>query len=177
MCKSIKNHYRQILEYAYPVDDTNPQRKVLGDKTQKKCIFCGKTSPDVSFKKEAHVIPAALGNKRLFNYCECDRCNEDVFSVYENELVNILQIDRIWVRGRPRNGSPKFRHAKSESYMTSTPDTNQVSIYALESEKEFEIEDIDNNTMKIKINKPLSYNLALVCKALAHMAWSVLPED
>lgn len=169
--------YKQIYEYAYPVYDINPEIKILGDKTNKICIFCRRTIPDVTFKKEAHVIPAALGNKRLFNYYECDRCNEDLFSVYENELVNLLQIDRIFVRGRPRKGAPKFKHKKSESYMTSTPGTNQVSIHALESEKEIEILELDNSTIKIKINKPLPYSLASVCKALAHMAWPVLPED
>lgn len=177
MCGSNFDQYKQIFQYAYPVDDTIPEIRVLGDKTNKVCIFCGRTTPEVSFRKEAHVIPAALGNKRLFNYCECDKCNEDIFSFYENELVNLLQIDRIWIRGRPRKGSPKFKHAKSESYMTSTPGTNQVSFHASESEKEFEIEELDNNAIKIKINKPLSYSLALASKALVHMAWSVLPKD
>jgi hypothetical protein len=176
MSAECLNHYKQIFEYAYPIDDINSEKKVLGDKNQRICIFCGKTSPVVSFKKDAHVLPAALGNKRLFNYCECDICNEYLFSVYENELVNLLQIDRIWIRGRPRKGYPKFKHAKSESYMTSIPGTNKVSIHSMESENEYEIEDLGDNIIKFKINKPLSYSLALICKALAHMAWSVLPE-
>lgn len=176
MCETNGLNYRQIFQYEYPVEGEQPQKNILGSKLNRVCTFCGKGKPEVTFKKEAHVIPAALGNRRLFNYCECDNCNENKFSVYENELVNMLQLDRIFIRGRPRSGAPKYKPVNSNSFITSTPGTNQVQISVQEGEGSFELIELDNNQMMIKI-KPLSYNPASVCKALVHMAWSVLDEN
>ncbi|GAB6725427.1 HNH endonuclease [Bacillus cereus] len=169
--------YKQIDEYEYPINGEQPERKFLGNRNEKKCIFCGRNSDKVSFKKEAHVIPAALGNKSLFNWDECDECNEKIFSVHENELLNYLQLERILVRGKPRKGSPKYKPAKANSFITSTPGTNVVTISLDEEESVFEILEEENNILKLKCNNMPPYSLSGVCKALVHMAWSVLPEE
>ncbi|MGW5891973.1 HNH endonuclease, partial [Priestia megaterium] len=66
--------FNQIYQYSYPVNGSQPQKKTLGNrvKSERVCIFCNRGMDDVTFKKEAHIIPAALGNKSLFNYDECD---------------------------------------------------------------------------------------------------------
>jgi hypothetical protein len=45
------------------------------NKSERKCRFCGKSNPEVSFKKKAHLIPEFLGNKMLLSDFECDSCN------------------------------------------------------------------------------------------------------
>lgn len=40
----------------------------------KKCIWCLKTEPEISYKKRAHIIPQSLGSKLIFEN-ECDFCN------------------------------------------------------------------------------------------------------
>lgn len=40
------------------------------------CRFCGRTAPDVSFKKVAHAVSELVGNKALYLKSECDACNE-----------------------------------------------------------------------------------------------------
>jgi hypothetical protein len=52
------------------------------------CRFCGANNP-VLFRQSAHLIPEALGNKRVFSADECDECNKR-FSTYEGELVNAI---------------------------------------------------------------------------------------
>lgn len=49
------------------------------------CRFCATTVP-TKFRKEAHTIPEALGNKWLFSMDECDDCNNG-FSRYEGALA------------------------------------------------------------------------------------------
>lgn len=169
--------YNQIYEYAYPISGPQDRKHFIGDKNNNTCIFCGKVKGEVSFKKEAHVIPAALGNKSLFNYNECDTCNEDIFSLHENELVNYLQLERIIMRGKPRKGTPKYKPSNSNSFITSKPDTNRVSIHVDENEQVFEIIDQGDNIMTLKCNNLPPYSLAEICKELVHMAWSVLPEN
>lgn len=168
--------YKQIYQYAYPIDGEQPLKECLGDRNNRKCIFCGREDGETTFRKDAHIIPAALGNKTLFNYCECDICNEHVFSAFENELTNLLQLDRILVRGRPRRGFPKYRPGKSESFITSTPGTNQVQIQVDKDEQAFELEELDDGSMFLKYESP-SYIMTHVCKALVHIGWSVIPAD
>lgn len=169
--------YNQIYEYGYPISGTQPEKTFLGNRNKKICIFCGRGIGEVSFKKEAHIIPAALGNKSLFNYCECDECNEKIFSVHENELLNYLQLERILIRGKPRKGSPKYKPANANSFITSKPGTNLVTICLDDKEEVFEILDEVNNTLKLKCNNMPLYSLVGICKALVHMGWSVLPEE
>lgn len=47
----------------------------LGNPAHKVCRFCGKSEPEVSFKKVAHAFPESIGNKALATYYECDTCN------------------------------------------------------------------------------------------------------
>ncbi|NOU83906.1 HNH endonuclease [Paenibacillus sp. LMG 31459] len=170
--------YRQIMEpYSYPLNSTG-NKTFLGNAHDKKCIFCGKTEQEVTFKKEAHVIPAALGNRTLFNLDECDRCNEDYFSIHENELVNFLMMDRIFIRARKRSGSPKYKPSKGESFIEGKTGSNHVHLSMLEGEDSFEIEDFENeNKMVLTINDVPPYCPADVCKCLTHMGWSLLSEE
>ncbi|MFB4325981.1 HNH endonuclease [Priestia sp. BR_2] len=170
--------YQLIKEpYSYELDVTG-NKDFLGISQNKKCIFCGKTENEVSFKKVAHVIPAALGNRVLFNHEECDVCNEQFFSKHENELVNFLMLDRVFVRARKRNGSPKYKPSGGESYIEGKVGTNQVRLNLLDGEDSFEIIETDGgNTIIMKLNDPPPYRPEDICKSLTHMAWPLLPES
>lgn len=54
------------------------------DEDSRVCRFCGKMKPDTSFDKVAHAVQDALGNKLLFCYEECDKCNHDLAPVEDN---------------------------------------------------------------------------------------------
>ncbi|MGW6150176.1 hypothetical protein ACWFN4_22470 [Bacillus mycoides] len=110
-------------------------------------------------------MPAALGNKSLFNWNECGECNEKVFSVHKNELLNYLQSKRILIRGKPRKGSPKYKLSKDNSFITSTPGTNLVTISLDEEESVLELLEEENNILKLKCNNMPPYSLSGVCKA------------
>ncbi|GEL07064.1 HNH endonuclease [Salisediminibacterium halotolerans] len=171
--------YNQIYEYAYPIHGTPPPKVFLGNSEDKQCIFCNRVTSEVTFRKIAHVVPAALGNRSLFNHNECDECNELIFSKYENDLVNYLQLERIFMRGRPRKGSPKYKPSGDESFIASNFGSNQVSIFLEEEEKIFELldEDEQSKTYTLKCNNLPTYNPVGICKALVHMGFSVIEEN
>lgn len=50
----------------------------IGDKGA--CRFCG-TRESSRFRKLAHTMPEALGNKWIFSRDECDDCNTQKFSL------------------------------------------------------------------------------------------------
>lgn len=45
-----------------------------GIDSDRKCLFCLKTEPEVTFKKEAHIVPQSIGGEVLSMH-ECDICN------------------------------------------------------------------------------------------------------
>lgn len=73
------------------------------------CRFCGKNEPDVTFKDEAHALPAAFGNTGLFSNYECDSCNHLFGEGIENHLGNWTKPMRTMSRIRGRNGVPTIK--------------------------------------------------------------------
>lgn len=49
------------------------------------CRYCGTNDPK-RFRKQAHTLPEALGNKWIFSLDECDDCN-NLFSRYEGAVT------------------------------------------------------------------------------------------
>ncbi|CUU82526.1 HNH endonuclease [Campylobacter hyointestinalis] len=85
----------------YIEDDTNV----------KKCRFCGKSCPEVTFKNISHAIPECLGNKQIICKNECDECNKFFSEKLENHL------DKITLPYRNINflkGKIKFQAIKSK---------------------------------------------------------------
>ena len=167
---------------VYPVStqaNQNSKRHYLGEKTERKCIYCGKSNPETTFKKDAHIIPASLGNRIFYNYNECDKCNEDYFSVQENELANFLMLDRIFIGSNKRNGLPKYKPiSKGNSSVEHSADSRTININLDDEEGRLEISvDEQNQKLNFKINDPLPYRPVDLCKSLVHMAWPFLSEE
>jgi len=75
----------------------------------KHCRFCGKDEPEVTFKDEAHALPAAFGNTGLFSNYECDACNHLFGEGIENHLGNWSKPIRTLSRIKGRNGVPTIK--------------------------------------------------------------------
>lgn len=71
------------------------EKKYIGEKdpNARICRFCMKTGAD-KFEHESHSIMNGLGNKLLFCYEECDKCNQDLEKDVEKQLYNFLEINR-----------------------------------------------------------------------------------
>lgn len=174
------NEYKLLIDpFLYPIVQKEQQKVspiYFGERSKKICIYCGKSSDITSFKKEAHVIPAALGNRTLFNYNECDHCNEHIFSSVENELANYLMLDRIFIGAKKRNGFPKFKaSSKGNSSIEHSADSRTIILKVDETESKFEvIVDETKKLIKFIIDSPPSYSPASICKSLVHMIWPFL---
>lgn len=103
--------FNEFLNIYYPVKVILlPDNPMAGLKMPKDriCRFCQKSSPDVTFKKEAHVISRSLGNRFLISDFECDDCNA-AFGKNENDLNNWLGIIRTIAGTKGRKGIPEYR--------------------------------------------------------------------
>ena len=74
------------------------------DKSKRVCRYCNKKSPEVSFKKVAHSISEALGNKKIITNDECDACNEKFGEGIENDLILYLNLYRVFLELEGRMG-------------------------------------------------------------------------
>jgi transcriptional regulator with XRE-family HTH domain len=88
------------------VDIGNPR------KADRVCRFCGGTTKtQAKFDKEAHAMPAALGNKYLKLADECDTCNQYFGDEIEPTLVELLNIQRVFLGIEARGGLPTVEFA------------------------------------------------------------------
>ena len=82
------------ISYLYTFNPDNQEKtKTLGQFAPRKCRFCGKSSPEVTFTSEAHVIACAFGNRLLLHHEECDFCN-NIGSKFETALSTMLTVSR-----------------------------------------------------------------------------------
>lgn len=172
--------YRQVIEpIVYSITELGDKKKTINKTEIKQCIFCGRVETEASFKKKAHIFPAALGNRIWFNANECDDCNGLYFSSYEDDLCNFLMMDRIFIGSRKRKGFVKYKPQESGKTFIERPGAeNHVLINIEELEGRFEVNNDENNKqLEFVVNKPLPYSLVNICKAITHMGWSFFPES
>ncbi|MDE7413586.1 MAG: hypothetical protein K2N05_07375 [Muribaculaceae bacterium] len=123
------------------------------------CRFCGKSIPNVKFKKKAHALSESIGTKYIINNEECDSCNE-AFSYIEQDFYNrhaaLLSLYNV----KGKNGSRKIK--------TETVDIfDQYGIITIEPHK------ADNVPFKEITKGKSSFDFSLVMKYNPHKPQNV----
>ena len=168
-CYSQMNIMFEMFSFGY--DDLE---EWIGEPDENKriCRFCGKSVPSVSFKKIAHAIQDALGNKLLFCYEECDTCNHDLAMV--EDQFRILMDFRRSIFRIPRKGTTKAAKVVGKDFII-VPDTKGDPIMYLMK---------DNIEKSIDATKPFVHHFELkspivneqMYKALCKMVVDMLPS-
>jgi hypothetical protein len=143
---ATQKKYESYYEYHFS-DDKVPSKKFLGNEKPRRCKFCGKDKAGTSFKKESHIIPAALGNRSLFSFEECDMCNEK-YSSFENDLIVSLEAIRAMGRSRTRKGGAKYK-PRGESFIESGVGSNTVEMRLSANDPSIKMEDVGENTLRL----------------------------
>jgi len=95
----FEDHYELLFGLTYDLRDQNPERVALGPSSPRTCAICESTSPVATFRKDSHLIPAALGNRTFFSNEECDACNDTYGRRDDNELAKMLYGQRVLLCG------------------------------------------------------------------------------
>ena len=138
------------------------------------CRFCGREEgtlnscgSKVTFKKKAHLISEALGNKKLISLDECDCCNEYFSVEIEPSIVSFFSLFRS-LYGIHGKGGKKTLKGKS---------------FVLDPDKGFDIklprtvEDLYNDRLEVKLKTHESYVPVAVYKCLCKFILGVLTKD
>ena len=135
------------------------------------CRFCRKKSEDgVTFKKLAHAIPEALGNKNIVLHDECDGCNSFFGDVIEPALIEYLDIFRSTTGIKGKNGHPtiKFKNGKI---------SNQDGITVISTQNLEKTDTCITATFQsTKTNIPVNIYKALCKITLSTIQTDIVPE-
>lgn len=146
----------------------------LGDTaTKRTCRFCGRTEPEVTFKKVAHAIPHFIGNRTLKSLYECDDCNGNVFSPMESQFSQFMSIYHTFYHVSKGGKVPTFRNNSKEQSKI-VVDGGTIKIDCVEGEDL--VPEIDKKKHTFKIKAKRSYVPQSVYKIFIKMALSIMPE-
>jgi hypothetical protein len=145
--------------------------EVLGQKPSV-CRFCSRTSPEVTFRNEAHAVPELAGNGTLISLYECDECN-DRFSSFEDDLGKLTLLERIAGQVLGKSGVPSARTGQKKSRIDM-----DVTGFKIENHASDPIAEIDyeNKTLTITV-APQSYRPLGVYEALVKIALTLMDEQ
>lgn len=152
----------------------NKQKSYVVDDGVVKCRFCGRTTPEVSFRKKAHAFPESLGNKLFINKNnECDNCNGIDFNAYENDL-NCFLLDQLALNGlKGKNGTRKYK--SNDKKTTIEVIDGVINIKDVKGSGNV-VCDKNKKTLSIKFDIK-EYSLINIYKLLVKMALSILPLE
>lgn len=150
------------------------EKTFLGDRQNRKCRFCNKSAPQVTFKNIAHVLPSFMGNNTLFSYFECDECNEH-FSLYEDSLAKFIGPIRtiLQAHNKKLNQIPKFKNPFTDFEVS--VDENGLFIFNDPSFKELKVNEKSNRAFISTAKQP--YIPLYAFKALLKLGMSQIKES
>ena len=124
-----------VLREKYEIiafDETTKNKIGEPSKSKRICRFCDKPNGEVTFRKVAHSISEALGNKKIITNDECDLCNEKFGTGIENDLILYLNLYRNIFGIKGKNGIPKL---KGKNFEIENNGTIEIKHYLNEDEE------------------------------------------
>lgn len=145
-------------------------------KENRVCRYCGKAMPEVSFKKVAHTISEALGNKKIITNDECDACNQLFGDSIENDLIRVFDFPRFIYRIKGKNGVAHKIEGKNYT-LFSDQNTGKAKLYQINNDRTKEELTTTNksNALQLITTRPIpSEN---IYKCLVKYAIGVLDKE
>jgi hypothetical protein len=107
--ENIAREYDKNYVVAFSNISEFTQDKLIINDPIKRCRFCDRSEPAVSFRKTAHAIPELIGNKRIISNNECDTCNEKFSKILEDHLGKYLGLWRTMMQIKSKNGVVSYK--------------------------------------------------------------------
>ncbi len=172
--RSLEAEQRQVFgalmdQYDLCLPQTNIRNEIGNSrKADRKCRFCGGTiKTGAKFNKEAHAIPAALGNQLLKLNDECDCCNQYFGDEVEPALIELLNIQRVSLGITSRGARPTVQLTSG----TMLHDGNQIVISTTN------ISHDASGALVAQLGTGRSITPQNIYRTLVKIALSVIPED
>lgn len=142
------------------------------DKSKRICRFCNKQIDEVTFKKVAHSISEALGNKKIITNDECDSCNEKFGTGIENDLILYLNLYRNVFGIKGKNGIPKL---KGKNFEIQNNGDGKIEIKHFLNEEEEKDPNFDDFKVRLETNQNIV--VQNIYRTLSKYALSVIDRQ
>lgn len=128
----------------------------------------------MTFKKVAHAIPEALGNRGLTSTYECDACNELFGSGIENDLGEWSKPTRTFARLRGKNGIPTLKKGSNGGWRVEAAGQK----FEVRSYKDDPFYQVDEANRCVTFTfKRGAYTPVAVFKAFVKIGLTLMPDD
>ena len=149
---------------------------LLGNKSEtRKCRFCGKSTPDVSFESDAHAVPHLIGNRVLKTLYECDSCNKQLFSKMEEQFDAFMRFYHVFCHVSRNGNTVNSYKCNSKSKASISISDEWTDINCCVGEDLSTQVNLQDKT--ITFSGVRSYNPLAVFKAIVKMALAIVPES
>ena len=138
------------------------------------CRFCRKVEPAVTFKDEAHALPAAFGNNGLFSNYECDDCNHLFGEGIENHLGNWSKPLRTQSRIKGRSGVPTIKKPGPEKGWRVEYSGTGFQLSEYEDEPFFEVDE-EAKQLRFELHRD-TYIPVAALKGLVKIGLTLIPD-
>ena len=138
------------------------------------CRFCDKSEPAVTFRDEAHALPAAFGNTGLFSNYECDACNHLFGEGIENHLGNWTKPMRTLSRIIGRNGVPTIKKPGPDKGWRVEYSGTSFQLQEYEDDPFFEVNE-ETNQLKFELHRD-TYIPVAALKGLVKIGLTLIPD-
>lgn len=172
MTKQIDDLFGILMNsYEMFAFDENSRSKIgETDKSKRVCRFCNKPNGEVSFRKVAHSISEALGNKKIITNDECDTCNEKFGTGIENDLILYLNLYRSFFGIKGKNGIPKL---KGKNFEIENKGTIEIKQYLTDEE----INDPKRDDFNVRLETTQNFTAQNIYKTLTKYALGVIDRE
>jgi hypothetical protein len=168
--EKLDNNY--IPHKTYHLNTT--EKIFLGEIEDKKCRFCKKTEPEVTFDNDAHAIPEFVNNHNLLSYYECDSCNSKFARTLETHMGDYMNPYHTLSQVRGKKGVPSVRKGGEKSIIDFKE--GGLKIESHEGEREIFEFDEANKTITLKTIRATYIPIAIY-KSLTKMALTIIDEE
>ncbi|MBB3261284.1 HNH endonuclease [Paraburkholderia sp. WP4_3_2] len=165
------------LRFTFKQADVSKQpKRILRGPEPRRCRFCGRGAPEVTFRDVAHAVPELIGNRRLISEYECDTCNRFFGSGIENHFGNWSKPLRLLGGRRGKNGIPTLKGSGPSGWrIERTGNRFEIIAGANEEDRPFTASE-DHRVINLALTRD-PYEPVAVLKTFVKMALSVMPDD
>lgn len=174
--------YEQLTAYKIPLGEANRKKVKVGTiVTPRICRVCKRSTDEgATFKKYAHIIPQALGNRELVSVEECDACNSSAGMGLENDLITFLSPQRATLPLRTKKGGyakHKPKGGDNASYIFSEPDGKNIIVQSDPNDDSVQMKcDLERKELTI-VTRTAPFSMMKVAKSLGRIAFLALPSS
>jgi hypothetical protein len=166
--------YERVVTLEYGLREDRPHRRTVGAAAApRRCAICGEVEPKVSFRNEAHLIAACLGNRSLFSREDCDGCNSKSGRDLEDDLGRMFMAQRVVGRVRKRGKTAKLKRPDGLASIGGGPFDAALPIVLHPDDDSVRLVDESDNSVALSMRVP-SYRPMRAIRSLLRSIWLAL---